>query len=128
MDTQSRWSSIWKACAIVGICLTAIGISSTYFNLIDPLWREFVILWLGLLLAFVGLIGWASFLKRGARVRAAGLVFMSPWAACLIVERAAFFDKPAPLDSSIAQNWFLLPVASVLALVLLVMACFQDNT
>lgn len=128
MEAQSRWSSIWRTCAIFGICLTAIGIGSAYFSFFEHLWQELLTLWTGLLLASVGLIGWASFLKRWAKIGAAGLVFILPWAGYLIIERNAFFDKPAPLDASIAQNWFVLPVASALALVLLIMACFRDDT
>ena len=129
METQVRWSSIWRVLAIVGICLSTIGISSAYFDLFDPA-LELLSLWVGLFLAFVGLIGWASFLKRGARARAAGLVFILPWAGYLLIDRVPFFYQAGTrtLYYIVMQRFLVLPVASALALVLLVMAGFRDKT
>jgi hypothetical protein len=129
METQVRWSSVWRVFAIAGICLSTIGVSSAYFDFFD-LAVELASLWAGLPLAFVGLIGWTSFLRRGARARTAGLVFILPWAGYLLTDRVPFFYQGGSrtLVYVVMQRFLVLPVASALALVLLVMAGFGSKT
>jgi len=118
---------LWKVISILGGSLIAIGIAAgsvdvaTRFEF-DFISRDFGIFILailvGVVLAFVGLIGWAKRLKRGARARTAGLVFAAPWIGGPLGYPIAGNDLHGPA----ALLLLVIIPAAILALVLLIMA------
>jgi hypothetical protein len=127
ITAQSKSLTIWGPIAIVGVCLVAVGISVGYIDVATHFRFEFLsddfdifllALLIGVLLAFVGLIGWARHLQSGARARMAGLVFASPWIAGTLGYPIDGFNIHGPS----ALVLLLIIPASILAVVLLIMA------
>jgi uncharacterized membrane protein len=85
-------STVWRAIATLGFCLIAVSLGSIFLDftgvrdmtsfLAD--WMPFTLL-AGALLCFVGGIGWARHLGRGARISMAVVACAVPGAAFLIV-------------------------------------------
>lgn len=94
MQSQSVTHKLWKAVAITGTCLLAVGIGAGYLDDLTNYKFEFIgdhyddvigpMGFIGLLLAFVGCIGWATHLGRRNRRRMALTVFILPWAVLLL--------------------------------------------
>jgi hypothetical protein len=94
MHSQPVAHRLWKAIAIAGTCLLAVGIGAGYLDDLTHYEFEFIsnhyddiigpIGFIGLLLAFVGCIGWATYLGRQNRRRMALTVFIAPWAILLL--------------------------------------------
>lgn len=73
-------------------------------------------LFLGILLSFISIVGWARLLK--SRARAAGFVFVAPWIIGLLSYPVEGFNVHGP---SALLYFLVVPAASILALVLLIM-------
>lgn len=113
---------------MVGVGLAAIGLGAGYFDvathfrfafLSDHFGVFLIALLLGILSSFVCLIGWARRLRKATRVRTAGIVFISPWIAGLLGYPIDGFNVHGP---SALLLFPIVPAASILALVLRVMA------
>ena len=114
--------------AIVGVSLTAVGLSAGYFDEATHFRFEFlsryfgvflIALVLGVLTSFGFVIFWARSCDKRARARAAGLVFIAPWIFGLLSYPVEGLNVHGPS----ALLWFLvMPAASILALVLRIMA------
>ena len=70
---------------------------------------------IGVLLTFVASIAWARLIERAARVRMAGLVFISPLIVVLL-------GYPITIHGPAVLVMMLIPPAALLSVVLLVMA------
>jgi hypothetical protein len=126
-NVQSVPRSLWKICSILGVGLIATGITAGYvdiatnfgFDFISRHFGMFILaILVGVVLAFVGLIGWAKQQKSGARVRLAGLVFAAPWIAGMIGYPIAGDNIHGPA----ALLLLVMVPAAILAVVLLIMA------
>jgi hypothetical protein len=94
MNSQSVRYKLWKAIAVIGACLLAVGIEVGYFDDLTHYKFEFISNYysdvfapmglIGLALAFIGCIGWATHLGRRNRRQMALTVFIAPWAALLL--------------------------------------------
>ena len=122
MPSVPLW--LWKTTSILGMSFIAIAIAAGYvdvatrfeFDFISRDFGAFILATLvGIVLAFVGLIGWAKRLNRGARCRTAGLVFAAPWIARLLGYPIAGNNIHGPA----ALLLLLVIPATILALVLL---------
>ena len=87
IGAQSKSLLLWKISAIAGICLIGVGIGAGYFDEATNFRFEFlsdhsavflIAALIGILSAFIGLIGWARRLDPGTRRRVAGMVFAAP--------------------------------------------------
>ena len=116
-----RW---WKAIAILGVFLILSGVVSAYlevatggrFDSASKHPRIFLAAMLiGVLLTFVASIAWARLIERAARVRMAGLVFISPLIVVLL-------GYPITIHGPAVLVMMLIPPAALLSVVLLVMA------
>jgi hypothetical protein len=112
----------------VGIGLTAIGLGAGYFDVATHFRFAFlsdhfdvfvVALLLGILSSFVFMIGWARRFKKKTLARAAGVVLISPWIAGLLGYPIDSFNVHGP---SALLYFLVVPAASILALVLRIMA------
>ena len=126
-DMEARFP-VWKVGAITGICLTIIGLGAGYvdesthfrFAFISDHFDVFLMaLLIGIVLSFIFMIGWARQFKGGARARLAGIVFVSPWIAGLLSYPIEGLNVHGP---SALLYFLVMPAASLLALVLLIMA------
>jgi len=122
---QSASPLLWKIGSISGISLIAVGIAAAYvdiatqFDFFSSRFEAFILaILVGVVMAFVGLIGWAKHLKPGARVRLAGFVFAAPWIAGLLGYPIAGTN----IHGRAALLIFVMIPAAILALVLLIMA------
>jgi hypothetical protein len=119
---------IWKAGSLIGVCLLAIGIAAGYvdiaahfaFPFISNHFEIFLLsIIVGLLFAFICLIGWATHLHRAARARLAVMVFVTPW----LVGAAGYPIAGTNIHGPAALLMYIVGPASILlALVLLIMA------
>lgn len=110
------------------MCLIFIGISAGYvdvathfrFSFLSAHFGIFIgALFAGLLLTFAAMIGWARGLTRRGRLRAAGSVFVLPWVGVMLADQIQHFNVHGP---SVFLYYVFLPVALILAIVLLVMS------
>jgi len=120
--------AFWKVGAMVGVSLAAIGLGAGYFDVATHFRFAFlsdhfdiflIALLLGILSSFVCMIGWARRLKKTTRARAAGFVFISPWIVGLLGYPLDGFNVHGP---SALLLFLIMPAASILALVLRIMA------
>jgi hypothetical protein len=123
-----RSPAIWKLGTIVGVGLTTIGVGAGYFDeatnfrfpFVSDYFGMFLLgLLVGFVMSFVSIIGWARLLGSKGRSRTAMIVFISPWLAGFLGYPIERFNVHGPS----ALLWFLvMPAASILALVLRIMA------
>ena len=128
MSKGSTTLTTWKAGSIVGTSLVIVGIAAGYldiathfaFSFISDKFDAFLLsIAIGLLLAFICLIGWATHLGRPARAYLALVVFAAPWLAVA----AGYSIAGTNIHGPAALVMYLVgPVAILLALVLLIMA------
>jgi hypothetical protein len=120
---------LWKVGSIFGVSLIAIGVAAGYVDVATHFRFQFLsddsgtfilAILVGLLLVFVGLIGWAKHLKPGTRARRAGIVFAAPWIALLVGYPIAGNNIHGPGAILLVM---IIP-ATILAVVLLIMANF----
>jgi hypothetical protein len=125
-------ATVWKATAIVGICLIIVGIAAGYVDVATHFRLEFlsdhfniflIAVLVGVLASSVGLIGWARLLKRCARARMVGLVFVSPWITVLLGYPIAGNNIHGPS----ALVLLLIIPGSILAVILLMMAGLMNS-
>jgi hypothetical protein len=125
--------SIWKAGVLVGVCLIVIGVSAGYvdvathfrFSFLSTNYGIFIgALFAGLVLSFVATIGWARGFTKNGRLRTAGLVFVLPWLGMLLADQVEHFNVHGP---SVFLYYFVLPVALLLAIVLLFISWLPDQ-
>lgn len=118
----------WKAVAILGVLLILSGVVSAYvevasrfrFETFSQNYGIFLpAMLIGVILTFVGLIAWARLIHRAARVRMAGLVFISPWIVGLLGYPVAGENIHGPAALLVL---LLIVPAALLSVVLLVMA------
>jgi hypothetical protein len=132
MDREHSAVRWWRVIALAGGFLIALGASAFYidvamhfrFDFIQHHYEEFgMSILIGVILTFIGCIGWARFCRRQRRAMMAGCVFIAPFAALL---------AGSPIDGTnihgpSAITMALTIPATVLAVVLLVMAAFGSR-
>lgn len=88
-----RWKAVWKLTALTGFALIVTSVAAEYVDVATHFKFEFisdhygffgVALLTGILLSFVGVIGWARYLDRSACLATAGAVFALPCIAVLV--------------------------------------------
>jgi hypothetical protein len=119
---------IWKAGSLIGVFLLALGITAGYFDIatrfafpfISDHFEIFLLgIIIGLLCAFICLIGWATHLRRSARGRLAVVVFVAPWLA----GAAGYPIAGTNIHGPAALLMYIVgPTSVLLAFVLLIMA------
>jgi hypothetical protein len=118
---------LWRAVAISGIGLLAIGLGAFgvdfltmgHFDFIAAHSLLFLIaIGIGVVSLFVGLIGWAKQLRRQRRAMMGGFLFVAPVAICLLASLIGGTNVHGPF------YLFLLPMSpvSLLGLALLLMS------
>jgi hypothetical protein len=133
MPSRSTSLAVWKTVSLLGIALIAIGILAGYIDVATHFRFEFIsddfdivilALLIGVLLSFVGLIGWAA--QPGVRRRGstAGLVLIAPWIVLMLGSPIGGTNIHGPA----ALVMLLILPATILALVLAIMARAKRNT
>ena len=122
---------VWKLGSISGVSLTAIGISAGYidvgtkfaFPFISDHFNIFLLsIAIGLLFSFVGLIGWAKGLSNAATIGLAATVFAFP----SLVGALGYSIAGTNIHGPAALVMYVVrPVATLLAVVLLIMAAMR---
>jgi hypothetical protein len=120
-------STVWRAITTLGLFLIVLSLGSLFLDFMG-VWDLTLFLadWMpvallaGALLCFVGGIGWARHLGRGARISMAVVVCAVPGAAFLIV--GTNVHGPGPLVG------LLFAVGSILALVILFLPRSKPET
>jgi hypothetical protein len=116
--------AVWRALTLSGAALAAIGLGAfllDFASIGDFLWLEehldqfFFAIPIGILVVFVGAIGWARHLERSRRVTLAGIVFIVPVSVCALVGLFASTNVHGPFFL------FLLPIAPALLLSLILL-------
>lgn len=130
MISPSKSLAAWKSVALVGIGLIAIGILAGYidvgtnfrFEFISDRFDFFILaLAIGVILTFIGLVGWAAQPGKRRRGLVAGLVFIAPWIVLLLGSSIGGTNIHGPA----ALVMLLIIPASILALVLSIMAAVR---
>jgi hypothetical protein len=124
MVAQPASSRAWRVIALSGIGLTVVGIGAGYlddsthsFEFISDYFETFALAGLlGVILSFVGLIGWTRRLGKEQRVLTALSVFISPWIILLL----SYLTVGLNFHGAAAPVIMLIFPATVLAFVLLV--------
>ena len=133
MPSRSTSLATWKIVSFLGIALVGVGILAGYVDVATHFRFEFIsddfdtfmlASLIGVVLSFVGLIGWAA--QPGPRRRGltAGLVLIAPWIVLL-------FGAPiggTNIHGPAALVMLLIFPATILALVLAIMAGAKRNT
>jgi hypothetical protein len=118
--------------AFSGASLVALGVVAGYVDIaskfdlafIDDYYDFFALIALiGLVLVFVGCIGWARFCDKQHRALMALSVFTAPWAALLLGYPIAGTNIHGPA----APVMMLIVPATILAVVLLIMNAFSSR-
>lgn len=119
--------AVWKSLAVIGTCLIIIGIGAGYVDVATHLRFDFLsdhfdvflcALLLGVVLAFVGIVGFAKRKTRGRKGGLAALTFAFPWILGAIGYPIDGFNVHGPS----ALVLLLIIPASILALTLSIMA------
>jgi hypothetical protein len=125
----NRW---WQLTTLLGFVLIVVGDSAFYidvaarfrFDFIEQNYETFGLSILsGVVLAFIGCIGWAKSGGKKARALMAGSVFITPWMLLLGGSPIDGFNVHGP---SMISAMLVLP-ATVLAATLLVMAAVTQK-
>jgi hypothetical protein len=127
VTVRSNPALLWRAAAVVGVLLILIGIIPAYVEVATHFSSELfsthyeillLLILIGVVMSFFGLIGWAKQVQRSMRVRMAVIIFIAPWIAALVGYPIAGNNVHGPG----ALVMMLVIPASVLALVLLYMS------
>ena len=127
MPSRSRSLAVWKTISLLGVALTAVGISAEYIDVATHFRFEFISddfdvftlsLLVGTVLSFIGFIGWSA--QPGARRRGltAGLILIAPWIVLLVGSPIGGTNIHGPA----ALVFLLILPATILALVLAIMS------
>ena len=127
MPSRSRSLAVWKTISLLGVALTAVGISAEYIDVATHFRFEFISddfdvftlsLLVGTVLSFIGFIGWSA--QPGARRRGltAGLILIAPWIVLLVGSAIGGTNIHGPA----ALVFLLILPATILALVLAIMS------
>ena len=127
MPSRSRSLAVWKTISLLGVALTAVGISAEYIDVATHFRFEFISddfdvftlsLLVGTVLFFIGFIGWSA--QPGARRRGltAGLILVAPWIVLLVGSPIGGTNIHGPA----ALVFLLILPATILALVLAIMS------
>jgi hypothetical protein len=121
-------ATVWKIGSTVGTILIIVGVSAGYVDMITEFRYPFIsnrfgIFLLstivGILMAFVCVIGWARHLRPSTRAKVAAIVLPVPWLALM----AGYPIAGANIHGPATLLMFMVGPASVLlGLVLLIMA------
>jgi peptidoglycan/LPS O-acetylase OafA/YrhL len=93
MNSQPAAYRFWKAMTLIGTFLIAVGGVASYFDVASHFTFDFItkyyevfawIALIGVLMAFIGCIGWAKHLGKERRALTAVTVFCIPWTILLI--------------------------------------------
>jgi hypothetical protein len=132
MLSRSTSLATWKAVAILGMGLIAMGILAGYLDVATHFRFEFIsddfdsfilAMAIGVILSFIGLIGWAAQPGTQRRGLMAGLVFIAPWIVLLLGWPIGGNNIHGPA----ALVMLLILPASILAFVLAIMAAAKRN-
>ncbi len=133
MYSATSTAQRWRATALCGACLITLAIVAGYFDVATNFTFEWISDYFGLFLsglligvamAFVGCIGWATKLENGHRAKMALLVFGMPWTLLLLGLPIGGTNIHGPA----APVMMLILPAAVLAVVLLIMAARKKAT
>jgi hypothetical protein len=129
MDQKHSAIRPWRLAALVGVFLITLGTAAFYidvaahfrFDFIEHHYGEFGICILsGVILCFIGCIGWARLCSKQYRAMMAALVFIAPIAALLVGSPIGGTNIHGPS----AITMMLIIPATILAVILLIMAAF----
>jgi hypothetical protein len=132
MDRQTSAVRLWQLVSLAGVFLTALGTAAFYvdiaahfrFDFIEDHYDAFgMSILIGIVIAFVGFIGWARLCDRQRRVVMAALVFIAPFAALLLGSPIGGTNIHGPS----AISMMLTIPATILAVILLIMAAFSSR-
>lgn len=116
----------------MGACWTIVGVGAGYFDVVTRFNFEFIshyfgifllMVLIGVLLAFVGCIGWASYLGKEYRILMAVVVFILPWGVLLLGRPIGGTNIHGP---AVLAMLLIIP-ATILAVVLLIMAALKPR-
>ena len=124
--------SIWRGLTFAGAILVAVGQGGMLLDFTERGGSRFIVehtglfmlaIPAGILLVFIGAIGWAKHLIRGHRIAMALAVFIVPLAVCILIGLFVGANVHGPFFL------FALPLAPalILSLILLLMAAFAKN-
>ena len=127
---SARSLGFWRITALCGVFLIAIGTACFFFDDALTGWfgnRFLEILGvgavLGVLLAFIGLIGWAKQLGKQARLQMAAAIFFTPWLSLF----PGYLIDDMNIHGSAGPVMLLILLGTILAVVLLIMAAFASQ-
>jgi len=132
MISASPASRLWQLTTLLGVVLIVVGDSAFYidvaarfrFDFIEQNYGTFGLSILtGVVLAFIGCIGWSKSGGKKARALMPGAVFITPWMLLLVGSPIDGFNVHGP---SMISAMLVLP-ATVLAATLLVMAAVKQK-
>jgi hypothetical protein len=124
---------VWRGVALVSASLIVVWAAAAYIYDLSPSGADFIdeyfdyfnyifiIALIGVLGFYVGSIGWAKHLDRSGRARMGWAVFAVPWALLL----PGVLMQQINVHGSLMSLTFLIPLATVLAVVLWIMAARQ---
>jgi hypothetical protein len=127
MPSRSRSLAVWKTISLLGVALTAVGISAEYIDVATHFRFEFIsndfevftlALLAGTVLCFVGFIGWSVQPGTQRRGLTAGLILIAPWIVLLVGSPIGGTNIHGPA----ALVFLLILPATILALVLAIMS------
>jgi ABC-type transport system involved in cytochrome c biogenesis permease subunit len=116
----------WRSTCLFGVCLIALGLAYFFFDevTVDRFGSSSVLTvfayagLVGVLLASIGLIGWAKQFGRKKRLQMAASVFFAPWIAVFF----AYLVDDLNMHGSAGLVFLLLLFAIILTMILLIMA------
>ncbi|MCU1249525.1 MAG: hypothetical protein JWQ49_2554 [Edaphobacter sp.] len=132
MNSPPTHHRYWRAISVVGASLITVGIGAFYiddatrfhFEFISDYSEVFGLLgMIGLLLSFIGCIGWATQLRKRNLVQLVFLVLLAPWLALLIGYPIAGINY----HGAAAFVMMLIVPAAILAFVLSIMAAMKPR-
>lgn len=115
----------WKNTGLLGVCLITLGITYFFFDEVTTDWYGSSLLnifgiagMVGVILAFIGVIGWAKQLGGKKRRQMAAWAFFAPW----IVVLSGYLVDGLNIHGSAGLAFLLIFLAIILTVILLFMA------
>jgi hypothetical protein len=132
MNSRPTHHRYWRGISLVGASLIAVGIGAFYVDEATRFHFEFIsdysnvfglLVVVGLILSFIGCIGWATQLRKRNLVQLVFLVLLVPWLALLIGYPIAGIN----FHGAAALVMMLIVPATVLAVTLAIMAAMKPS-
>jgi hypothetical protein len=127
---RARQLLSWRNTGLFGVLLITLGTAYFFFDEATNDWYGTDILtvfaiigMLGVLLAFIGLIGWAKRLGKTRRRHLAAMVFFAPWIAAFF----GYLVDGLNMHGSAGLVFAILFLAISLTVILLIMAAISEQ-